>query len=71
MLRTGNDNTMQFHRQGIWPAHEIHAGHILCKKHCIMQEHHDQKWKYRKKGSRNHIDNDGEHRGPLAENIDY
>eukprot|EP00972_Heterocapsa_arctica_P033928 4995924-Heterocapsa_arctica.AAC.1 len=36
-----------------------------------MQEHHETKWKDRKKGSRNHIDNDGDHRGPLAENIDY
>eukprot|EP00972_Heterocapsa_arctica_P098101 14473748-Heterocapsa_arctica.AAC.1 len=69
-LRTENDNIRQFHGQGIWAAHEKFAGHILCK-HCIMQEHHDQTWKYRKTGSRNHIDNDGEHRGPPAENIDY
>eukprot|EP00972_Heterocapsa_arctica_P033098 4868824-Heterocapsa_arctica.AAC.1 len=63
---------MQFHRQlGFWAAHEIHAGHILRRKHCIMQEHHDKTWKYRKKGSQNHIENDGEHRGPLAEIIDY
>eukprot|EP00972_Heterocapsa_arctica_P103201 15208369-Heterocapsa_arctica.AAC.1 len=49
----------------------MHAGHILCNKPCILQEHHDNNWKYRKKGSQSHIDNDGEHRGPLAENIDF
>eukprot|EP00972_Heterocapsa_arctica_P078718 11607788-Heterocapsa_arctica.AAC.1 len=69
-LRAGNNNSMQFHRKGIWTAHEMHAGHILCNKPFILQEHHDKKWKYRKKDRQNHIDNDGEHKGPLAENID-
>eukprot|EP00972_Heterocapsa_arctica_P101227 14921745-Heterocapsa_arctica.AAC.1 len=31
ILRAGNENNMQFFRRGIWVAHEIHAGHILCK----------------------------------------
>eukprot|EP00972_Heterocapsa_arctica_P094328 13910942-Heterocapsa_arctica.AAC.1 len=57
--------------QGIWTQHELHAGHILCKEPCKKQDHHDNKWKYRKKQLRNHIDIDGEHRDSLAEIIVY
>eukprot|EP00972_Heterocapsa_arctica_P000905 125629-Heterocapsa_arctica.AAC.1 len=41
------------------------------RKESIWAEHHDNKWKYRKKGKHNHIDNDGEHKGTLAEHIDF
>eukprot|EP00972_Heterocapsa_arctica_P048599 7164297-Heterocapsa_arctica.AAC.1 len=69
-LRAGNEYSMHFHRKSIWAAQEMHAGHILCNKPCTLQEHHDKQWKYRKKGKQNHIDNDGENKGPLAETID-
>eukprot|EP00972_Heterocapsa_arctica_P027750 4080549-Heterocapsa_arctica.AAC.1 len=45
--------------------------HILCKEPCIKKDHHDNKWKYRKKQPRNHSDIDGEHRDSLAEIIGY
>eukprot|EP00972_Heterocapsa_arctica_P054343 8007833-Heterocapsa_arctica.AAC.1 len=67
-IRTGNVN---IHNKGIRNAYEIRAGYILCLKPCILQEYHDNKWKDRNKGRSNHIDIDEEHKGPLAENIDY
>eukprot|EP00972_Heterocapsa_arctica_P018453 2726034-Heterocapsa_arctica.AAC.1 len=70
-LRAGNEYSMQSRKESIWAVQEMRAGHILCQKPCTLQEHHDNKWKYRKKGKQNHIDNDGEHKGPQAENIDF
>eukprot|EP00972_Heterocapsa_arctica_P058183 8584012-Heterocapsa_arctica.AAC.1 len=71
-LRVNTETNVQHCRhQGIWTAHEVHAGHILCKKHCIKQDHHDKKWEYSKKQFRNHIGIDGEHIDSLAEIIGY
>eukprot|EP00972_Heterocapsa_arctica_P096177 14189476-Heterocapsa_arctica.AAC.1 len=36
-----------------------------------MQEHHDNKWKYRNKALVNNIDTDEEHRSTPAEIIDF
>eukprot|EP00972_Heterocapsa_arctica_P060347 8900227-Heterocapsa_arctica.AAC.1 len=69
-LRAGNRYSMQSRKESIWAVQEMRAGHIVCNKPCTLQDHHDKQWKYRKQRQQNLIDNDGEHKGPLAENID-
>eukprot|EP00972_Heterocapsa_arctica_P010296 1512058-Heterocapsa_arctica.AAC.1 len=70
ILKVNTESSIQHCRhQGIWTAHEIHAGHILCNETLYKAGSPRSKVEIPQNQLRTHIDINGEHRDSLAEII--